>query len=72
MPRTPVALEPVALALESLKLARGGDGLKAVGIDLESGQRMSVKLKRLAGHAAPADSPKLILVLSIERLSSVT
>jgi len=63
--------QPVAIMLEQIKLSQRSDSLRIDGIDLDSGRRVSVKVRfndrdRLCRPAGPHSD--LVLLLSVERL----
>ena len=69
MTRLPLSFKPVAIALESIKYEKRSDDMRLVGIDLESGRRVKIKLE-FADHAPTTKDPlsDLVILLSLERL----
>ncbi|RYG87858.1 MAG: hypothetical protein EON59_06165 [Alphaproteobacteria bacterium] len=64
--RPTLPLEPVSIALETLKIDRRSDQLSLVGIDLDSGRRMRLQLEYVEAEVGSA--PKisdLVLVLTM-------
>ena len=64
-----IAVAPVAIAVESMKAGRRRRDLRVTGLDLDSGERVTVRVKSLGPwtpQPAPTMSDGLVLVLSLE------
>lgn len=65
---TDLALAPVVIALQSLKLAKRSDDIKLRGVDLESGQLVLISVRYRKPTAEPA-APISGLLLKLSLLA---
>ena len=68
--RTPLPFRPVAIALETIKFEKRSNDMKLAGIDLDSGQRVKIKVQ-FCDHAPVRTDPlsDLVILLSLERVT---
>lgn len=68
------AIAPITIAVEQLKIGRSARSMKASGIDLESGRRVSLVVRiddADESYLTAEPAGPLVLVISVERLSLV-
>ena len=70
MTRSPLPFTPVAIAVQTVKLKHWSDTVKLVGIDLDSGRQVSIKIEFDAiDQTATTPVSDLVVVIRAEHVS---